>query len=247
MSTLRQLVNSVDIHLQQTGDDKKIPPNQLVLWGQWLVNKYTAYKYQTVDTGAFLTIMPSVSVLKASTLTTNIILGEKYSVLPRAILDLEKDRGVDYITYARNDYPDNVDMGVIQPFTRISPREARRLYYSKYEKPSTVNPYWYLHGSYIGYLGIGNINISTVEMGLITSFDPWITHSIDDDLPILTDFGDEIFKDMAELGRFALLIPEERTNQGAYQPEGSPPGQRMTSVNKSVENLFNIQEDEYQQ
>lgn len=244
MSTLRQLVNSVEIHLQQTGDDEKIPPNQLVLWGMWLVNKYRSYKYHTTESGAYLTIMPSVAVIKASASSTDIIAGEKYSTLPNAILDLEGDRGIDYISYARGDYPDNVDLGVIGRFTRTSPQKARRLYYSKYEKPAADNPYWYLHGTYVGYLGIGNVNISTVEMGLITSFDPFSAHDIDDELPILSEFGDEIFKDMTELGRFALLIPEERLNQGAYESGSSVPSQRVTSVNKSVENLFNTENEE---
>ena len=240
MNTLRQLVSSVDIHLQQTGDDEKIPQNQLYSWGMWLVSKYTSFKVQAIDTGAYLTIMPSVPVVKATVTTTpDIIAGEKYCVLPRAVLDLDMDKGIDYITYARNDYPDNVDLGVIGRFTRIQSSQSRRIYYSKYETPSMNNPYWYRHGNYVGFLGIGNANISTVEMGLITAFDPFTTHDIDDTLHIMTDYADEIFKDMVEMGRFALLVPGDRTNDGSDIIEGEVPRERVTSVNKSVDNLSN--------
>jgi len=243
MNTLRQLVSSVDIQLGQVPDDEKIPTNQLYLWGMWLANKYMSYKYQAADSGAYLTIMPEVTVVKASATTTpDIIAGEKYVVLPRNVLDLDLDRGIEYITYSRNDYPPNVDLGVMGRFTRINATKARKLYYSKYETPSASNPYWYRHNNYVGFLGIRNINISTVEMGLITSFDPFVTHSIDENLDVLSEFGDEIFKDMVELGRFALLIPEDRTNEGSYNPGGEAPRERVTSVNKSVDNLLNTEE-----
>ncbi len=243
MSTIRQLVGSAIIQLQQTGDDQKIPDNQLYLWGTWLVNKYMSFKFRTADSGAFRTIMPSVPVVKApATVTPDIINGEKYSALPRTVLDLEEDRGID-ITYSRNDYPVNVDLGVISPFTRISYNQARRLYYSEYERPSASNPYWYRHGNYIGYLGIKNANISTVEMGLVTEFDPFVTHSIDDHLDVLTEYADDIFKDMIEMGRFALLVPTDRINDGSGEAGAEQvPQQRVTSVNKSVENMFNTEE-----
>lgn len=227
MNTLRQLVSSVDIQLGQVSDDE-IPQNQLYLWGMWLVNKYMSYKYQTTDSGAYLTIMPEVAVVKATSTTVDIIAGEKYIILPRTILDLPEDRGIEYITYSRNDYPENVDLGFLGRFIRIRAIKARKLYYSKYEKPTSNNPYWYRHGNYVGLLGVGNINISTIEMGLITSFDPFITHSIDDNIDVLSEFGDEVFKDMVEMGRFALLVTQ-----------GEVPRERVTSVNKSVDELFN--------
>ena len=121
-----------------------------------------------------------------------------------------------------------MDLGYLGRFIRIRAIKARKLYYSKYEKPTASNPYWYRHGNYVGLLGVGNINISTIEMGLITSFDPFVTHSIDDNIDVLSEFGDEVFKDMVEMGRFALLVTE-----------GQVPQERVTSVNKSVDELFN--------
>ncbi len=246
MATTRQLVSSVDIQLGQLSDDSKIYKNQLYLWATWLVNKYRSFKFQTTDSGAYISILPSVAVIKApSTVSPDIITGEKYSALPQVILDLEGDRGVDYITYSRNDYPDNVDLGVIGTFTRIGAKQARRLYYSEYETPAASNPYWYRHGNYIGYLGIKDINISTVEMGLITAFDPFVSHDIDDNLDILSEYADEIFKDMIEMGRFALLIPGDRINDGTNIIEQEQvPQARATSVNKSVEGLFNNQNNQ---
>ncbi len=244
-TTIRELVSSADVQLQQLSPDSKIPTTQLFVWGTWLVNKYRAFQAKSVDTGSYLSIMPAVTVSKAATTTTpDIIAGEKYSALPRAILDLEGDRGIDYVSYARNDYPDNVDLGIIGPFTRTTPRKARWLYNSKYTKPTASNPYWYRHGNYVGFVGISNANISTVEMGLLTSFDPFADHDIDDHLDILTDYGDEIFKDLIELGRFGLLVPQDRINDGADTGQAEQvPQQRVTSVNKSVEGLLNTEQE----
>lgn len=235
MATIRQLVSSVDIQLKQTGDDSTVPKNQLYLWATYFINKYISMKYQTIDSGAYMVIFPSVAVIKALTDTTpDIIAGEKYSLLPRPVFDFEHDSGI-YVSYKRSDYPDNVDLGYIGRFTRTTIAGARRLYYSKYEKPSVANPYWYRHGNYIGYLGIESINIPYVEMSLVTSFDPFTNHSIDAHLDILNEFGDDIHRDIFEMGRFALLMPEDNINDAAWtgQPE-QVPRSRATSINQDV-------------
>jgi hypothetical protein len=237
-STIRNLVSSVDLQLKQTSSESTIPLTQIYLWATYFINKYMSFKYQTTESGSYLSIFPSVSVIKSnSNVVPNIIAGEKYSILPRNIYDFPDDRGIDYITYSRSEYPDNVDLGYIGTFMRTSPSKAKRLYYSKYEKPSPANPYFYIHGNYVGYLGIKDLNISTVEMGLITTFDPFQDHDIDDNLPILYDFGDEIHKDMFEMGRFALLVPEDRIQDAAsnINPEQVPQA-RAVSVNKQQTN-----------
>jgi len=316
MATLRQLVSSVDIQLGQLSDDSKVPITQLYLWGMWLVNKYRSYKYQTTDSGAYLTILPSVAVtVPTADVSPDIISAENYSVLPQAILDIEGDRGIDYISYSRSysiasvaitsagtvatvvhadhgftsgdevviagavetEYngrftiividedsysytvaggpaspatgaPTSVKVinaGVATRFTRTTAKMATRLNYSLYEVPSLTNPYWYRHGNYIGYLGLNKSSVTTVEVGIITAFDPFDPHDIDDNLDILTEYADEIFKDMIELGRFALLIPSDRVNDGSNVIEQEQvPQSRTTSVNKDVGNLFNNQQEQ---
>jgi hypothetical protein len=233
-STIRNLVSSVDLQLKQTSSESTIPLTQLYLWATYFVNKYMSFKYQTTESGTHLAIFPSVAVLKSiSSVSPNIIAGEKYSILPRNVYDFPDDRGIDYITYSRNEYPDNVDLGYIGTFMRTSPSKARRLYYSKYEIPSPTNPYFYVHGNYVGFLGIKDINISTVEMGLITTFDPFADQNIDDNLPILYEFGDEIHKDIFEMGRFALLVPEDRIQDAASNINSEQvPQARAVSINK---------------
>jgi len=317
MATLRQLVSSVDVQLQQLSPDSKIPSIQLYMWGMWLVNKYKSYQAKTVETGSYLTVFPAVAVTATATAAVDIVQAEKYSVLPQSILDLEGDRGIDYISYIRNqntaatvtitragydatvihslhgmvtgdrvviagaveteyngikvitksndnEYSykvytspaspatgtitalvvPNIDVGIAIRFTRTTPNKAVILQYSPYEEPSAANPYWYRHGNYIGYLGLDEETISYVEMGLLTSFDPFDPHDIDDNLDILTEYADEIFKDMVELGRFGLLIPEENFNDGSGEMSGSGvPQGRVTSVNKSVNNMFDNQQE----
>ena len=78
MQTLRQLVSSADIQLQQLSPDSKIPTIQLYVWGMWLVNKYKSYQAKTVDTGSYLSIIPEVAVTVASAnVSPDVIAGEK--------------------------------------------------------------------------------------------------------------------------------------------------------------------------
>jgi len=102
MATLRQLVSSVDVQLQQLSPDSKIPSIQLYMWGMWLVNKYKSYQAKTVETGSYLTVFPAVAVTATATAAVDIVQAEKYSVLPQSILDLEGDRL--YFLYPKSEY-----------------------------------------------------------------------------------------------------------------------------------------------
>jgi len=233
MSTLRQLVSGIDIQLKQLPASSDIPLNQLYLWGAFFVNKYIYLKGGVVSTGEYLYILPDVAV--ATTLlaneAVNLVAGRKYSILPRTILDFPEDRGIEYITWYNDLDPDHP---FYAQFTRTTPVMARRLYYSLYETPSAENPYFYRHGKYIGYLGIDDVIVAHVEMGLKCPFDPFSgDYSIDDDISILDEFADEIQRSMLEMGRFELMMPSDRTVDAAQTTTAQIPTTKLTSVNQS--------------
>lgn len=233
MSTLRFLVGSAQLQLKQLGDDRQIPLNQLYLWATYFVNKFIYLKAGMMDTGSYLTIFPEVEVKISSTTAVNLIAGYKYSDLPREILDFDGDRGIKYINYQRGINPEGKSF-TTSGFMRISPEKAQRLYYSKYEKPSSSNPYFYRYGKYIGYIGIEDVAVNYLEAGLLTPFDPFVYHSIDDDIPVLDEFANEIQRLLLEMGRFDLLIPDDRINDGsAGKTSEFVPKSRLISLGQS--------------
>jgi len=224
--TIREITSAIEIQLQQLGDDSKIPFNVISFWVTTIINKYLQAKANINDSGSYLSIFPDVLVKTATASTTpNIVVGRKYIELPAQILDLDNDTGIDYITFHGTLDSQSPTFSSIT-FTRTTPRKARRLYMSTYENPSTTkNKAFYLVGDIVYLLGIENINIQYVEVGLKTIFSltglydtatgKYINaDSIDKDLPV-NEFSDEIIKEVITLARFGLAIPEERDNDGS--------------------------------
>jgi hypothetical protein len=249
MITLRQLASAAEIHLEQTGDDSKIPFSQLVFYANLLVNKYLSVKTTTYaesgGTGSNYSIYPDVPVVTpTSNITPDIVTGRKYFEIPVAILDLDGDNGIDYVTYHHSIDSSRPVFTSIQ-FFRTTPTKALRISQSTYEKPSSDNAYWYRVGSRVFLLGVEEIYINKVEVGLKTSFNVFSgvnggnSSSIDYctseqtlDTPIdIDEYGDVIIKELVSLGRFGLLIPEERVNDGSGQMQGEVPTQKIVSVN----------------
>lgn len=236
MRTLRELVGSVQEQLKQTGDDRGVHFNQLVLWATWFVNKYINAQLQVQDTGSYLSVIPEVPVVNATaTAAPNIIKGRKYSALPQSVFDMDLDRGIVAITYPYNFLSESyMHLSGVQ-FQRISMAKVTKLYYSPYEKPGADNPYFYVYGKYIGYLGVDNVPLSSVEMWLRTPYDPFTSHSLDDYIPVIDQFGPDIAKNVFEMGRFELLMPSDRVNDASAQIPGQDvPQSRAVSVNQEI-------------
>ena len=122
-----------------------------------------------------------------------------------------------------------------QTFTRTTPSDVQRLYFSKYEEPDPKNPYWYRAGQYIYLLGIECVNPKAVEIGIYSTLKPITDPTIDLDAPF--NFPEELLiqlkRQVLDLGRFVLVIPEERTNDGVDSDQGKAiPANKLTSVNE---------------
>jgi len=232
MSTIRQLVSSLDTQLKQLPASSSIPLNQVYLWASYFINKFIYLKSGIVDSGEYLFIIPNVgvSVVLPASEDVNLVAGRKYSILPRSILDFEGDRGIEYVTWYNNLDPAHP---LATPFMRTTSAKAHRLYLSTYEIPSPSNPYFYRHGKYIGYLGIDDVVVTQVEMGLKCPFDPFSgDYSIDDDISIIDEFADDIQRSVLEMGRFELMMPTDRTvDADQTGTQSKVPTTKITSVN----------------
>ena len=65
------------------------------------------------------------------------------------------------------------------------------------------------------YLGIDTAIVSTVEMGLYTALDPTNVTNLDTDIPLPPEKIQILRYEVLNLGKLALMIPQERINEGS--------------------------------
>lgn len=235
---LRYVVDDIAKDLKQVSDDKKIEKSQVAYWIMMVANRLKSQHIAKRDSGQHLHTYVGIPVEKvASSANPNTVQGRKRITLPTAIYDFNNDRGIDYISYwiedeAENDCPPEFSNFT---FTRTSIKKSTRLYMDSYEKPAPDNPYFYRSGEFVYFLGIEKVNVLEVEIGIYSTFSALT--DIDLDAPF--DFPEELInvlkRQVLDLGRFVLQIPEERRNDGESDtPSGQVPTQKLVSVNDQV-------------
>jgi len=239
---LRTIVDDLMKDFKQQFDDKQLQKSQVAHWVIMVGNRLLMQHIGKRDSGAFLSIYPDVPIqVAAQNNAPNIIKGRKHIILPETIFDYNLDGGVEYISY----YVDREENGCPPPFTRqtftrTTPGDVQRLYMNKYEEPGPKNPYWYRAGQYIYLLGIECINPKAVEIGIYSTIKPITDPDTDLDKPF--KFPEELIiqlkKQVLDLGRFVMVIPEERVNDGIdSESQKAVPMNKMTSVNEMSEDV----------
>lgn len=235
MTTMRQLAGSIHVALKKIDDDADIKLNQVIFWCTFFINKYKTIKAQQFDSGQYLTIFPNVPISTFTAHATNEVEGRKYVQLPSTILDMDGDKGIDYISYQDKEGACGPSMAYVK-FSRTTPSKIKRVYMSAYEKPSPANPYFYRSGDYLYLVGIECIVVNFVEMGLITAFDPFSDCELDSDLGVGADVISDIYRNVLELGRFVMNVPNINLNDGTdNMSTESAPKQRVVSVNQDYQ------------
>ena len=147
------------------------------------------------------------------------------------IYDFDNDGGVDYITYPP-EWDKSLPLFSGVTFTRTTPAKAARLYFRKEEKPSPSNPYFYRQNKYIYLLGVEEINLTRIEVGLKTSLAP---ASLTTDIDAAFDFPQDLIpilkRQILDMGRFVMQIPTDLINDGASFDSKQMPTQKLISVN----------------
>ena len=234
---LRHIVDDIAQDLRQISDDKDIAKSQVAYWVILIGNRLRAQHSGKRDSGAFLTTFDNVPIQTATVSSVNEIKGRKFFILPNTIYDYDKDGAIEYISYCLDfEAPNCPPPFTNVQFSRTTPGKSRRLYFSKYELPKPSNPYFYRVHDHIYLLGIECVDIKSIEIGIYTTLDP--VTSIDLDTPF--DFPDELLivlkRQVLDLGRFALLIPQERINDGSESnPTQGVPTNKIVSVNEMSE------------
>lgn len=234
---LRYIIDDIVLDLKQTLDDRLIQRSQIAYWTLLIGNRLKAQHISKRDSGAFLSTFADIPVEEFTSNGKNEIKGRKYIKLPKCIYDYDMDGAIEYMSY----YIEEEQDGCPPPFTdvqfsRTSQSSSRRLYGSIYEKPAPDNPYFYRVGDYLYLLGLEKVDVKFIEIGLYASLDPLT--EIDIDAPF--DFPDELIailkRQVVDLGRFSLLIPKERVNDGDDDSKsGAVPTNKIVSVNELEE------------
>jgi len=235
---LRYIVDDIAVDLKQVMDDKIVQKSQIAFWVVLVGNRLKAQHIGKRDSGAFLSTFDEVPVTVVNvSKNPNEIKNRKFFRLPKCIYDYDLDAGIEYISYSiEEEQPGCPPPFTNKTFTRTTPSKTERLYFSKYETPNPNNPYFYRVGDHIYLLGIECVDIKSIEVGLYTTLDPLT--EIDLDAPF--DFPEELLiilkRQVLDLGRFALLIPQERTNDGDDGSESKAvPTNKLVSVNELTE------------
>tara|TARA_R110002020_G_scaffold148779_5_gene324849 strand:- start:17343 stop:18080 length:738 start_codon:yes stop_codon:yes gene_type:complete len=230
MATYRYVAKDIQTSMKKAFDDADVRLTQILYWVQVIANRLRYEGYLETESGLYLSTFTEVTILTDTK-------GRQYFDLPSQIMDLPFEKGIKYITY-------NYDTGCcctganfaqvyFQP-TNVS--SVHRLYLDEYEKPTTSNPYFYRLGDkYNGvavnrvYLvGTECIDVKDVEIGLLLSLDPAAVCSLDDVIPLPDEKIEGLMKEVLQLGRFVMMMPEERVNQGA--DESSAEGEQMANI-----------------
>lgn len=237
VTKLRTIVDDLETDFRQNFDDRNISKVKIAHWVIMVGNRLLAAHIGKRDSGAFLHIYGDVPIVtSATTINPNILKGRKYIELPANIFDYDKDGGVEYISYYMDDQQPNCPAPYTWvTFTRTSPSDLQRLYFTKYEKPDAKNPYWFRAGNNIYLLGLECVNPKKVEIGIYSTIKPITSGDInlDDDFPFPEELLIILKRQVLDLGRFVMMIPEDRVNDGSDAAKGqAQPSQKITSVSE---------------
>lgn len=221
--TWRNVVYDLWTGLKQTFDDADISLYRVQYWVSVHASQLLAQHINRRDSGAHLTVFNDVPFLVDS---EN---GRKYIQLPADIVDLDKDEGIEYVSYGAC-ADDCTPAFSSVTFTRTNPSISRILYYTPEEKPSPSNPYFYRIGDRVYLLGLECINPCGLELGLYLTVDPDVC-DLDEEINLPEELIPVLIRRVLDLGRFVMAMPADRINEGDSNPAGQVPTSKLISVN----------------
>lgn len=232
---LRYFVDDIAKDLKQVFDDRKVNKISIAHYAIMLGDNIKAQHIKKRSSGAFLTSFDDVQIKISPESSTNLIKTRYYFELPSSIYDFTMDKGIEYIAYSASpDIITSIPPIYNQVFTRTTPTSIPRLMMNSYERPDIKNPYFYRSKEKVYLLGIDCIDLEDIklEMGLYTTLEP--VNLIDLDAPF--DFPEETLailkRQVLDMARFAILVPEERVNDGSDNTSAKGvPTSKISSVN----------------
>ena len=224
MATYRYVAKDIQTSLNKAFDDADIRFTQILYWVQVVANRIRIDQSQ-LETGLFLSTFSSVAISKD-------VKGRQYFDIPSAIMDLPNEKGIKFITYNHDTgcccSGPNFAQVFFQPTTAWG---SHLLYKDEHTEPTPSNPYFYRLGEKIDnvsvnrvyILGTECINVSDVEIGIMCSLDPSNVCDLDEQVPLPDERISELMREVLDLGRFVMMLPEERVNQGSDETSNQIP------------------------
>jgi len=213
---LRVTVDDILVTIKQTFDDKQISQAQVAYWTIIVANDLLGKHNAKRDSGAFLTTFVDIPVQVATKSTNpNIVAGRKYVELPGNIFDYDKDGGVEYIAYYRDEQPECQPDFQRKTIQRTSPGELQHLQLSPYTKPSISNPYWYRTSDIIYLVGLETSPVKFIEMGVYMTISPLEKIDIDQPFNFPAELLHVLKRQVVDLARFSFLFPKDTSNDGS--------------------------------
>jgi hypothetical protein len=223
--TIRFVLYDLLNDLKQTVDDSQLTPFRIYYWMCIVGDKLKRQHIQKYDSGAYVTRFDNIPV------EVDPVTGRNYFVLPASIYDSDQDGAIDYVIY-----PPDIDLSLPTfasgNFVRTSVVKAQRLYFRDDERPSPANPYFYRQGDRVYLLGVEEINLTKIEAGLKVSFGPAdLTVDIDQPWDFPVHLLSILKREIMDLGRFVLMVPQDLENDGKNFDTKAMPTQKLISVN----------------
>lgn len=213
--TYRYVVYDIHKTLKKNFDDADITLNQVLYWVMVVANKIRVQHDMVVNSDVFTSTFCPVVVHTDDK-------GRKYIDLPTAIMSLPNNAGIVYLSY-------NIDTNCCKGaafaqtfFQPINIGEIQHLYLDKYTEPSSKQPYFYRIGGRVNgedvnrvyLLGLECVDVIDLEVAVKSSLNPKELCDLDDELPVPDELIQDLTMEVLQLGRFVMMIPEERINQG---------------------------------
>jgi hypothetical protein len=232
--TYRFVAYDLQKSLKKTFDDADITLIQIIYWVQVVANRIRLQQYAVTKSDLFTSTFYPVTVQKDDK-------SRKYIDLPTQIMDLPNNEGIAYITYNIDTLSCHGDSFAQTFFQPVNTMEVQHLYLDEYTTPSAKNPYFRrvadkvnnVSVNRIYLLGIECVEVKDVEIAVRSSLDPRNICSLDDELPIPDERVGELIQEVLKLGRYVMLIPDERANDGADSTEVKQPKQYAQQTQNS--------------
>jgi len=213
--TYRYVIYDIEKTLKKNFDDADITLNQILYWVMVVANKIRLQHTMDTNTDMFTSTFCPVPIQKDDK-------GRKYIDLPSSIMSLPNNAGVVSMSY-------NIDTNCCKGpafaqtfFEPVNYGDVQHLYLDEYTKPSAKNPYFYRVGDKVNgvdvnrlyLLGLECVDAVDLEIALKTTLNPKELCNLDEEIPVPDELIQMLITEVLELGRFGMMIPEERVNVG---------------------------------
>ena len=226
-TTWTQAVDDVGKILKQNLDDAEVNPNAILFWLVTGASRLRRSRFQnqlkatgTIE-GDYLAIFDEIPIQSINVAGVNDKLkNQKYIEFPKKIVDLEFDAGLHLLTYSDKDTNCKYGPGYTRvKFHRTTPAKSWSYYNNPHEKPSELNPYYFRdNNGLLWLLGLEDSSVSKLQafVYLNPTYIEINDSNIDQPIGLPEDLISILRADVVNMGRFALMMPRDKVNDGTF-------------------------------